>query len=38
MPEDLRARSPLVDHQVNPYGAFELDTAKRSPIDKGEIL
>jgi TnpA family transposase len=38
LPEDLRALSPLIYHHVNPYGTFELDMAKRIPIDMGEPL
>ncbi len=38
IPEDLRALSPLIYHHVNPYGTFELDMAKRLPIDMGETL
>ena len=34
--EDLRALSPLIYHPVNPYGTFELDMAKRLPIDLAE--
>ena len=34
--EDLRALSPLIYHHVNPYGTFELDMAKRLPIDLAE--
>jgi len=33
MPEDLRAMTPLIYHHVNPYSTFELDMAKRLPID-----
>ena len=33
---DLRALSPLIYHHVNPYGTFELDMAKRLPIDLAE--
>jgi hypothetical protein len=36
LPEDLRALSPLIYHHVNPYGTFELDMAKRLPIDLAE--
>ena len=32
-PEDLRALSPLIYLHINPYGIFELDMAKRLPID-----
>jgi TnpA family transposase len=31
--EDLRALSPLIYLHINPYGIFELDMAKRLPID-----
>ena len=32
--EDLRALSPLMHNHVNPYGSFELDMAKRLPLDQ----
>jgi hypothetical protein len=35
MPEDLQA---LIYYHVNPYGTFELDMAKRPPIDINETL
>jgi TnpA family transposase len=35
-PEDLRALSPLIYLHINPYGIFELDLAKRLPIDLAE--
>jgi TnpA family transposase len=38
MAEDRRALSPLIYHHVNPYGTFELDMAKRLPLDMGETL
>ncbi len=38
MAEDLRALSPLIYHYINPYGTFELDMAKRLPIDRERIL
>jgi TnpA family transposase len=38
MAEDLRALSPLIYHHINPYGTFELDMAKRLPIDRERIL
>jgi TnpA family transposase len=38
LPEDLRALSPLIYHHVNPYGIFELDMAKRLPIDTTDAL
>ena len=38
MPEDMRGLSPLIYHHVNPYGTFELDMAKRLPIDITETL
>lgn len=38
MPEDLRGLTPLIYHHVNPYGTFELDMAKRLPIDIGRSL
>ena len=31
--EDFRALSPLIHNHVNPYGTFELDMAKRLPLD-----
>lgn len=36
--EDRRGLSPLLYHHVNPYGSFELDLAKRLPIDRAEAL
>ena len=38
LPEDLRALSPLIYHHLNPHGTFELDMAKRPPIDKIDSL
>ncbi len=35
-PEDLRALSPLIYLHINPYGDFDLDMAKRLPIDLAE--
>lgn len=32
--EDFRALSPLIHSHVNPYGSFELDMAKRLPLEK----
>ena len=31
--EDFRAVTPLIHSHVNPYGSFELDMAKRLPLD-----
>jgi len=31
--EDFRALSPLIHNHVTPYGSFELDMAKRLPLD-----
>lgn len=31
-PEDLRALTPLIWGNVNPYGRFELDMEKRLPL------
>ena len=33
-PDDLRALSPLLYSDVNPYGVFNLDLATRLPIDE----
>ena len=35
--EDFRALTPLIYAHVNPYGSFELDMAKRLPIDFVEL-
>ena len=32
--EDFRALTPLIHSHVNPYGSFELDMAKRLPLDE----
>jgi TnpA family transposase len=32
--EDYRALTPLIYHHVNPYGLFELDMAKRLPLEQ----
>ncbi len=32
--EDFRALTPLIHNHVNPYGSFELDMAKRLPLDQ----
>jgi hypothetical protein len=31
--EDFRALTPLLYNHVTPYGTFELDLAKRLPLD-----
>ena len=32
--EDFRALTPLIHSHINPYGSFELDMAKRLPLDE----